>query len=180
MFLVAAAIVPGKDIELNEGIRLLTGKAKISLPLKKKEEPKPRGGARTAPRRAAPTPAPAPAPVFSGPVTTACTVVEGETTRRFRITIEPPAGMPLRARRRRPAVAAACAPDRRTGRAEATPVFSPFEGKTELVEIKVQGRRHGDRGPGGRGRRGHEGQARRAGAARRDGSSASTPRWGRR
>ena len=37
IFLVAAAIVPGKNIELNEGLRLLTGKAKISLPLKREE-----------------------------------------------------------------------------------------------------------------------------------------------
>ena len=31
-----AAMVPGKKMELNEGIRLLTGKAKIDIPLKKK------------------------------------------------------------------------------------------------------------------------------------------------
>ena len=39
-FLVLASMVPGKKMEANEGIRLLTGKAKIDIPLKKKEEPK--------------------------------------------------------------------------------------------------------------------------------------------
>ena len=39
VFLVAAAIVPGKDMELNEGIRLLTGRARVNLPLKKKAAP---------------------------------------------------------------------------------------------------------------------------------------------
>ena len=34
IFLVASAIVPGKNMELNEGIRLLSGKARINLPLK--------------------------------------------------------------------------------------------------------------------------------------------------
>ncbi|RQV98786.1 biotin attachment protein, partial [bacterium] len=38
VFLVAAAMVPGKNMELNEGIRLLQGRPKIDLPLKKKEE----------------------------------------------------------------------------------------------------------------------------------------------
>jgi pyruvate carboxylase subunit B len=36
-FLVAAAIVPGKNMELNEGIRLLEKRSKITLPLKKEE-----------------------------------------------------------------------------------------------------------------------------------------------
>ncbi|UCD94687.1 MAG: biotin attachment protein, partial [Candidatus Zixiibacteriota bacterium] len=41
IFLVMAAMVPGKKMELNEGIRLLTGKSKIDIPLKKKEEAAP-------------------------------------------------------------------------------------------------------------------------------------------
>ena len=40
IFLVLASMVPGKKMELNEGIRLLTGQGKIDIPLKKKEEPK--------------------------------------------------------------------------------------------------------------------------------------------
>ncbi len=121
IFLVASAIIPGKNMDLNEGIRLLTGKAKIVLPLKKKEEP-----------AAAATPAPAPtgaAPAFDGPVTTTCTVVEDGTSRNFRITIQPPAGTaPL------PSATAADG----AGSADGTPVFSPFQGKTELVEINVK------------------------------------------
>ncbi len=37
-FLVLAAMVPGKKMELNEGIRLLTGKPRIDIPFKKKEK----------------------------------------------------------------------------------------------------------------------------------------------
>ena len=39
--LVLSTMVPGKKMELNEGIKLLTGKGKIDLPLKKKEAPAP-------------------------------------------------------------------------------------------------------------------------------------------
>ena len=35
IFLVMAAMVPGKKLEVNEGIRLLTGKPRIDIPLKK-------------------------------------------------------------------------------------------------------------------------------------------------
>jgi pyruvate carboxylase subunit B len=37
LFLVLSTMVPGKKMELNEGIKLLTGKGKIDIPLKKKE-----------------------------------------------------------------------------------------------------------------------------------------------
>lgn len=168
VFLVAAAIVPGKNIELNEGIRLLTGKAKISLPLKKPETPA--ATAAASPAVAAPPPAAAPVitttpspllvsfpaavPAFSAPMTTSCTVVEGGTTRHFRVTIEPPGpdeesvepapGHTWGIHRRRAAAAAgtgtAAAPHRTAASAVATPtpVFSPFEGKTEVVEINVR------------------------------------------
>jgi len=132
IFLVASAIVPGKNMELNEGIRLLTGKPKVNLPLKAKDKP----------AEAAPAPAPAaPAPVvvtpaFTAPVTTQCTVVEGSVTRTFRVTIEPPAGAhsPTAAA---PTAAAAPVPAPVTT-GQRTPVFSPFEGKVELVEINVK------------------------------------------
>jgi len=116
IFLVASAIVPGKNMELNEGIRLLTGKAKIVLPLKKKETPE-----TTAP----PVAPPAGAAIFDRPVTTTCTVVESGSTRSFSITIEPPAG-------------AAAASAESLPPSNGTPVFSPFQGKTELVEINVK------------------------------------------
>lgn len=118
IFLVASAIVAGKNMDLNEGIRLLTGKAKIVLPLKKKPE-------------AAPAPAPAPAatavPAFSGPFTTSCTVVENGASRRFTVTIDPPA-----------TAEAAPAPAAAPASGNGTPVYSPFQGKTELVEINVR------------------------------------------
>jgi pyruvate carboxylase subunit B len=117
VFLVAAAIVPGKDLELNEGIRFLSGHAKISLPLRKKAVP-----------AVLPVAAPVtPTAVWSGPVTTECTVAEGSTTRHFRITIEPPAGTA-----RQPGATPAPVAHSRT------PVYSPFDGKVALVEIKVR------------------------------------------
>jgi pyruvate carboxylase subunit B len=121
VFLVASAIIPGKNMDLNEGIRLLTGKAKIVLPLKKKEE---------APAAAAPPQATAAAPpVFSGPVTTSCTVVENGNKRNFSITIEPAAGSPA---------APVATAVQTAAPSNGTPVFSPFQGKTELVEISVK------------------------------------------
>jgi pyruvate carboxylase subunit B len=133
IFLVAAAIVPGKNMDLNEGIRLLSGKARIVLPFKKVEAPK--SAAATPASGAAATAAAA--PVFVGPVTTHCQVTEGSMTRNFRITIEPPAGAAMVNGPAAPAPVApsASAPAAAVG---GTPVFSPFEGKTELVEIKVK------------------------------------------
>ena len=131
IFLVAAAIVPGKNVELNEGIRLLEGRPKIVIPLKEKEEPAPAPAA-------APAPAPATSsvPAITGPVTTTCTVVEGFNTRTFKVTIEPPAGAAA------PAAVAVAAPAAAlpvpAAAATVTPVFSPFKGKVELVEINVK------------------------------------------
>jgi len=70
-------------------------------------------------------------------VTTECTVVEGTTTRRFQITIAPPAGAeglapasvtPL-------SVTPASVSPPGGGR---MPVYSPFEGKVQLVEVRVR------------------------------------------
>ena len=119
IFLVASAIIPGKNMDLNEGIRLLTGKGKIVLPLKKKEE-----AAAPAPA----TPSATAGPALTGPVTTTCTVVENGVSRNFTVTIEPPA-----AGTANPSPAAAAAQP-----SNGTPVFSPFQGKTELVEINVK------------------------------------------
>jgi len=145
VFLVAAAIVPGKNLELNEGIRLLTGRARISLPLNKGE----RSATASAPAPASPA-APV-APAFLGPVTTHCTVVEGRTTRRFKVTIEAPAGAPavpvaalaaapiVQATMAPAASASAPAPARAGATTGATTaVYSPFQGKTELVEVNVK------------------------------------------
>jgi pyruvate carboxylase subunit B len=133
VFLVAAAIVPGKSLDLNEGIRFLTGKGKISLPFRKKPE------APTGPLAAAPLPPPPASPVWRGPVTTECVVVEGTTTRRFQVTIAPPVGAEVVA----PAVPASAAtapgaPAVAPPAAGRTAVYSPFEGKVQLVEIRVR------------------------------------------
>ena len=110
VFLVAAAAVPGKDMELNEGIRLLEGRSKISLPLKKRDE----ATVETA------------VELPDGPFNTTIEVVEGGRKRTFQITVEPPP------RKARNGVVASSAGGR------AVPVFSPFEGKVELVEINVK------------------------------------------
>lgn len=119
IFLVAAAIVPGKNMELNEGIRLLTGRAKIVLPLKKKEEA-------TASTLGSSAPA-----AITSPVTTTCRVEEGGRTRSFTITIEPPGSTSS------PAAAAVPATAPASGGAS-VPVYSPFDGKVEVVEISVK------------------------------------------
>jgi pyruvate carboxylase subunit B len=120
-FLVASAIVPGKNMDLNEGVRLLTGKPKIVLPLKQQPE-----SAHAAPQQ---QPAGQPPSPLTSAITTRCTVREGSSVRTFRITIEPPEA------------ATAASPPTQPGGTPSinggTPVFSPFQGKTELVEIKV-------------------------------------------
>lgn len=130
VFLVASATLPGRNMDLNEGIRLLSGKAKIVLPLKKKEVP----AAATVPAPAAPVAA-APAAVAQR-VSTTCTVEENGQRRTFRITIDPPA--PANQAATGAASASAAAPAApAAGENGHTQVFSPFAGKVELVEIKV-------------------------------------------
>jgi pyruvate carboxylase subunit B len=123
IFLVMASMVPGKKMELNEGIRLLTGKSKIDIPLKK-EEPK-----------AAASPAPAPAstgaPAITGPVTSRCTVEENGSSRTFTVTVEP-LGSSGSAQPAAVATATAPAPS-----SNGTPVFSSFAGSVEVTDIKV-------------------------------------------
>jgi pyruvate carboxylase subunit B len=120
VFLVASAIVAGKNMDLNEGIRLLTGKAKIVLPFKEKKE---EVDATSELKKGA-------APSIPGPITTTCTVVENGSARNFTITIQPPAsgGTAL------PAPSESAPASSSNG---GTPVYSPFQGKTELVEINV-------------------------------------------
>ncbi|MBK8012902.1 MAG: biotin attachment protein [Deltaproteobacteria bacterium] len=167
IFLVASAIVPGKNLELNEGIRLLTGKARINLPLKPTEKaasngasPAAAGVAGTAPAVAAGHPPAQPAVAgplaIASPITTQCTVVEGANRRTFSVTIELPKGVGVAVATAAtsanvgaaPAMGAVAttgvgvaAPNNGTSSAAAnqrTPVYSPFEGKVELVEIGVK------------------------------------------
>jgi len=110
-FLVAAAIVPGKNMELNEGIRLLEGRPKITLPLKNKE---PAAGVSA----------------LTAPTKTSVTVNTEAGTRTYEVIIEPPAFTAA------PAPVQASASAGRGG--QATDVFSPFDGNVELVEISVK------------------------------------------
>ncbi len=128
IFLVLACMVPGKKIETNEGIRLLKGKGRIDVPLKKKEEPAP------PPAPAPPAPV-SPAPVFTGPVTTRIQVQEGATTRNFSVTVEPVgegAAAPNPGTSTAPAPAAAPAAEAPAG---GNLVLSTFAGQVEVVDI---------------------------------------------
>ncbi len=122
-FLVLASMVPGKKMELNEGIRLLTGKSKIDIPLKKKEkEAKPE--AKAAPTQAA-------VPAIAGPTTTRCTVQESGRTRTFVVTLEPAGGGAAPAAASDSVTVPAAASSNGTG------VFSVFSGDVEVVDILV-------------------------------------------
>lgn len=144
IFLVASAMVPGKDMQLNAGIRLLQGKARINLPLKPTAAPTTPADKPVTAATAPPPPPPAAAPTPAGPMTTTCTVVEGSTTRTFRITVDLPHGTPGRA----PAGSAATSPapvetpgetsGATSGGGGGTPIYSPFEGKVELVKLSVR------------------------------------------
>ncbi len=116
-FLVLAAMVPGKKMELNEGIRLLTGKPRIDIPFKKKEVE-------------APKPAPDAPALLSQPVTTVCTVSENNVTRTFTVTVAPAgvsAGNP-----------AAPEPHPAAPVSQGTPVHSTFAGRVDVSDIKVK------------------------------------------
>jgi pyruvate carboxylase subunit B len=126
IFLIVATMVPGKKMEVNEGIRLLTGKAKIDIPFKKKkEEAKPAEAAEPAPAASA----------VSGPVTSRCVVQEGPTTRTFMVTVEPAtAGASGSSSAATAVKEAAPAPSASGG----TPIHSTFAGFVEVVDINVK------------------------------------------
>ncbi len=119
IFLVLAAMVPGKKMELNEGIRLLSGKSRIDIPLIKKDEPETR----------APEPAVPPAPP-TGPVTTTCIVTENNISRTFTVTVEPVGTAP----RTDPAPNPGAGP----GTDQGIPVHSSFAGTVDVSDIKVK------------------------------------------
>ena len=118
IFLVLSAMVPGKKMDANEGIRLLTGNFKIDIPLKAKEESKPKAVA-----------APVPVPVAAGPVTSRCTVEENGTRRTFIVTLEPVG--PARASGASPNGGAAPTTN-------GTPLYSRFAGLVEVVDVMVK------------------------------------------
>jgi pyruvate carboxylase subunit B len=131
VFLVLSSMVPGKKMETNEGLRLLTGQSKIDIPLKKKAEPVPMA----APAVASPAPA---VPVPSGPVTTRCTVEEGGKARTFTITLEPMAGTGT-APQAAPAGTVVTPPaGSPAANGDGTKVFSTFAGSVEVVDVVVK------------------------------------------
>lgn len=147
IFLVVASMVPGKNMDLNEGIRLLTGRAKIDIPLKKK------AAAETAPPAPAAPPTPASAEASrapAGPVTTRCVVQEGGKARTFTITLEPIAGGQAAGAASPANPAAAAAPAAAAGGAAEAPaggaaaatggtdVFSTFAGSVEVADVRVK------------------------------------------
>lgn len=141
VFLVLAAMVPGKRMETNEGIRLLTGRAKIDIPLKRDADEAPSGaragGASAAGAKSRAGDAAAAVP--SGPVTTKCTVQEGGKTRTFTVTLEPISGTgggaaATSAVGAAPAVASGAG----GGSPEGTPVYSTFAGAVEVVDIRAR------------------------------------------
>jgi pyruvate carboxylase subunit B len=118
LFLVLSTMVPGKKMELNEGIKLLTGQGKIDIPLKKKEAEPAKSVA-----------AAAPAPIPSGPVTSTCTVREGGKTRTFVVTVEPSGGV---------GGATATAVEPHASSSSVTPVYSGFGGEVEVIDVLVK------------------------------------------
>ncbi len=120
VFLVVSAIVPGKNMEANEGIRFLTGNAKIDIPLSKRDGEK---------AAAAPAPTAAATTAPSGPVKTRCTVDENGRLRTFVVTVEPIAAAGA-ASPGTPAAAPAVA--------DGKPVFSGFAGSVDVVDILVK------------------------------------------
>jgi pyruvate carboxylase subunit B len=120
LFLVLSTMVPGKKMELNEGIKLLTGKGKIDIPLKKKKEPAPAVVA---------TPAAA-APVPTGPITSTCKVEEGGKVRTFVVTVEPAST--------EAAPSATALATAQSTSSQGTNVYSVFSGVVEVIDILVK------------------------------------------
>jgi pyruvate carboxylase subunit B len=121
IFLVLAAMVPGKKMDANEGIRFLTGNGKIDVPLKAKQEPKPLAAVAAA----------APPPAIKGPLTTRCTVEENGTKRTFLVTLEPFTEANASA-------APALAAEAPQAPSKGTPLYSRFAGSVEVVDVMVK------------------------------------------
>ena len=113
-------------MELNEGIRLLTGQAKIDIPLKKKEEPKKVEKPTEVIRE----------PYITGPVKSKCIVEENGKIRTFIVTSEPilqSAGVKTEGSKQTTTVIET---------SNGQPIFHPFDGSVEVVDILVK---QGDR-----------------------------------
>jgi pyruvate carboxylase subunit B len=134
VFLVLSAIVPGRRMELNEGVRLLTGDPRIDIPLKRSpdDRPGPRGTEASSAGPMAATPPPMPG---RGPITSRVTVREGERTRTFTVTLESLDGQD--------GASGQTAAPSPTGDAtaasppEGTRIYSTFAGSVEVADILV-------------------------------------------
>ena len=121
IFMVLASMVPGKKMETNEGIRLLTGQAKIDIPLKKKEEPKKEEKPKEIIKE----------PTLSGPIKSKCVVEEDGRIRTFIVTSEPiltSDGMKLQESVQPSTIAVS---------GSGNPIYHPFEGIVQVVDILV-------------------------------------------
>ena len=123
IFLVLAAMVPNKKMELNEGIKLLMGTARIDVPLKKKEVKAEAPVEKVA--------APVSAPVVSGPTVSKCTVEENGKMRTFTVTIEPIKGSTGSVK---PVAAEQEVKSNGTEQA----VYSTFNGTVDVVDVLVK------------------------------------------
>lgn len=117
IFIVLASMVPGKKMELNEGIKLLTGQIKIDIPLKKKEEKQKEVVAE---------------PVVSGPLKSKCIIEENGKTRTFIVTSEP---ITKSAASIGKVIMTQTVLDLED--VKSTPLFHPFEGIVQVVDILV-------------------------------------------
>jgi pyruvate carboxylase subunit B len=122
IFLVLAAMVPGKKMELNEGIRFLTGQAKIDIPLKKKEEPAKTEKPKEIVKQTLP----------AGPIKTKCVVEENGKVRTFIITSE----LLTQQSQSNPHGLSQVNSEVKTAKGE--PIYHPFAGSVEVVDILVR------------------------------------------
>lgn len=127
IFLVMAAMVPGKSMEINEGILFLTGRAKIDIPLKQKEEEK----TERAEAVASPT---AVTPLIGRPITSRCIVTENNISREFTVTVEPVRSSDVDVMSNAPPSASPAATPMPSG----IPVHSTFAGAVEVSDILVK------------------------------------------
>lgn len=125
IFIVLASMVPGKKMELNEGIKLLSGQVKIDIPLKKKEEIKKDEKPKEVIKEA----------VISGPVKSRCIVEENGKVRTFIVTSEPIGGSAA-------GTGTAAASPAVSENVKSEAVYHPFAGTVQVVDILV---RQGDK-----------------------------------
>jgi len=122
IFLVLAAMVPGKKMEINEGIKFLTGQGKIDIPLKKKDEIKTEPETRQSASLAKGS-------SIVSPVKSKCVVEENGKSRTFYVTLEP-------VNSDTNSVDQIVSQNSSTGNGEQ--VYSSFAGTVDIVDILVQ------------------------------------------